>query len=94
VNTPTAHQPPDSQWYEIRLQGHLEPRWATWFDGMTLTTEPDGSTALRGPVVDQSALHGVLARLRDLGVPLISLTQIPAHQRLSPQPPATPTDQK
>ena len=94
MNTPSAHQPPDSQWYEIRLQGHLEPRWATWFDGMTLTTEPDGSTALRGPVVDQSALHGVLARLRDLGVPLISLTQIPAHQRLSPQPPTTPTDQK
>jgi hypothetical protein len=94
VNTRTAHQPPDSQWYEIRLQGHLEPRWATWFDGMTLTTEPDGSTALRGPVVDQSALHGVLARLRDLGVPLISLTQIPAHPRLSPQPSATPTDQK
>ena len=73
-----THQPPGSQWYEIRLQGHLEPRWATWFDGMTLTTEPDGSTALRGPVVDQSALHGILARLRDLGVPLISLTQIPA----------------
>jgi hypothetical protein len=81
VNTPTAHQPPDSQWYEIRLQGHLEPRWATWFDGMTLTTEPDGSTALRGPVVDQSALHGVLARLRDLGVPLISLTRIPTDQK-------------
>lgn len=94
MNTPTAHQPPDSQWYEIRLQGHLEPRWATWFDGMTLTTEPDGSTALRGPVVDQSALHGVLARLRDLGVPLISLSQIPAHQCLSRRPPATPTDQK
>jgi hypothetical protein len=81
VNTPTAHQPPDSQWYEIRLQGHLEPRWATWFDGMTLTTDPDGSTALRGPVVDQSALHGVLARLRDLGVPLISLTRIPTDQK-------------
>jgi hypothetical protein len=94
VNIPTAHLQPDSHWYEIRLQGHLEPRWATWFDGMTLTTEPDGSTTLRGPVVDQSALHGVLARLRDLGVPLISLTQTPAGQRPSPQPPATPTDQK
>jgi hypothetical protein len=94
VNIPTAHLQPDSHWYEIRLQGHLEPRWATWFDGMTLTTEPDGSTTLRGPVVDQSALHGVLARLRDLGVPLISLTQIAAGQRPSPQPPATPTDQK
>ena len=87
MNTPTAHQPPDSHWYEIRLQGHLEPRWATWFDGMTLITEPDGSTTLRGPVVDQSALHGVLARLRDLGVPLVSLSQMPAHQRLSPPPP-------
>ena len=94
MNTPTAHQPPDSQWYEIRLQGHLEPRWATWFDGMTLSTEPDGSTALRGPVVDQSALHGVLARLRDLGVPLISLTQVPALQQPSAPPSATPTVQK
>jgi hypothetical protein len=94
VNTPAAHQQPDSHWYEIRLQGHLEPRWATWFDGMTLTTEPGGNTTLRGPVVDQSALHGVLARLRDLGVPLVSLTQVPADHEPSSQPSATPTDRK
>src|SRR3712207_8978893 len=43
--------------YEIRLRGHLDPRWATWFDGMTLTTADDGTTALRGPVIDQAALH-------------------------------------
>ena len=94
MNTTTAHQQPDCHWYEIRLQGHLEPRWATWFDEMTLTAERDGSTTLRGPVVDQSALHGVLARLRDLGVPLISLTQVPTDQRPSAPPSATPTVQK
>jgi hypothetical protein len=61
--------------YEIRLQGRLDPRWATWFDGMTLTGEVD-TTVLRGPVVDQSALHGILARLRDLGLPLLSVRPI------------------
>lgn len=63
--------------YEIRLQGRLDQRWSTWFDGMTLTTCPHPSgvqTILRGHVVDQSALHGLLARLRDIGLPLISIT--------------------
>lgn len=67
----TAHEP---EWYEIRLQGRLDERWAAWFDGMTLEPAPDGVTVLRGRLVDQAALHGVLARLRDLGVPLISVT--------------------
>ena len=74
--------------YEIRLQGRLAPRWAAWFDGMTLTTADDGTTALRGPVADQSALHGVLQKVRDLGLPLISVTP------LDPEPPndsTTPT---
>ena len=66
----TAQEP---GWYEIRLQGRLDERWAAWFEGMTLEPTADGGTVLRGPVVDQAALHGVLARLRDLGVPLISV---------------------
>lgn len=60
-------------WYEIRLQGHLDERWAAWFDGMTVEPRPDGVTVLRGRVADQAALHGMLARLRDLGVPLLSV---------------------
>ena len=65
-------------WYEIRLQGRLDPRWSTWFDGMTLTTDPGGpGTVLRGPVVDQAALHGLLARLRDVGLPLVSVERVP-----------------
>jgi hypothetical protein len=63
--------------YEIRLEGHLDPRWATWFDGLTLTADSDGTTALRGVVVDQAALHGLLQRLRDVGLPLLSVTALP-----------------
>ena len=61
--------------YEIRLRGHLEPRWADWFDGLTLTQESDGTTVLRGSVVDQAALHGVLGKVRDLGLPLIAVNR-------------------
>jgi hypothetical protein len=66
--------------YEIRLQGRLDPRWAAWFDGLTLTTADDGTTALHGTVADQAALHGVLQKVRDLGVPLLSVTQLPRDQ--------------
>ena len=62
--------------YEIRVRGHLESRWAAWFGGMTLTRETDGTTNIRGPVVDQAALHGLLATLRDTGLPLVSVTQV------------------
>ena len=74
--------------YEIRLKGHLNTRWATWFDGLTLTTCSDGTTSIRGLVVDQSALHGLLQRVRDLGVPLISVTRIEPDQLdpLTPEP--------
>ena len=71
-------------WYEIRLKGHLDSRWAAWFDGLSLTTAADGTTALRGPVADQAALHGVLQRVRDTGLPLISVTPLdpaPPHDR-------------
>lgn len=63
--------------YEVRVRGHLGSRWAAWFDGLSLTTEDDGITVIRGPVVDQAALHGLLQRLRDVGIPLVSLTQLP-----------------
>ena len=66
--------------YEIRVDVHLDDRWASWFDGLALTHETDGSTTLRGPVVDQTALHGLLQRIRDLGLPLVSVTTIaPLH---------------
>lgn len=61
------------QTYEIVFQGHLDERWASWFDGMTSTRLPDGRTRLSGPVLDQSALHGMLSRIRDLGLPLLLL---------------------
>ena len=62
--------------YEIRVRGHLESRWAAWFDGMSLTHETDGTTNISGPVVDQAALHGLLHTLRDTGLPLVSVTQV------------------
>ena len=66
--------------YEIRVKGHLGPRWAARFDGMTLTNRADGTTVIEGSVVDQAALHGLLRSLGDLGLPLISVAQVePDH---------------
>ena len=62
--------------YEIRLKGHLAARWAAWFDGLSLTNENDGTTIIHGPVADQAALHGLLQKVRDLGLPLVSVTQV------------------
>lgn len=67
---------PEGGWYEIRLTGHLESRWAAWFDGMTLSHERDGSTVLNGPVADQAALHGLLQKVRDIGLPLVSVSHV------------------
>lgn len=61
--------------YEIRVQGRLASRWSAWFDGLAVTAGDDGTTVLAGPLVDQSALHGVLQKLRDIGLPLLSLTE-------------------
>ncbi|MEZ4711243.1 MAG: hypothetical protein R3A44_28855 [Caldilineaceae bacterium] len=62
--------------YQIRLQGHLDPQWQTWFDGLTITLEADGHTLLAGPVVDQAALYGLLRKVRDLNMPLVSVMRI------------------
>ena len=62
--------------YEIRIHGRLDARWTARFDGMSMRDEPDGTTVLRGPVTDQAALHGLISRIRDLGLPLISVAQV------------------
>ena len=62
--------------YEIRLKGRLDARWAAWFEGLSLTHEGDGTTVIHGLVVDQAALHGLLNKVRDLGLPLVSVTRV------------------
>lgn len=62
--------------YEIRIAGHLSAQWMDWFEGLTVTLEEDGNTLLSGPVADQAALHGLLKKVRDLGMPLVSVNQV------------------
>ena len=69
--------------YEIRLKGHLNDRWAAWFKSLTITLEDNGDTLLTGPVIDQAALHGLLKKVRDLGMPLVSVSPV------EPGPPTT-----
>ena len=66
--------------YEIRIKGHLENRWADWFEDLTLTALDNGETLLTGPVVDQAALHGLLRKVRDLAMPLLSVTRVRPDQ--------------
>jgi hypothetical protein len=80
--TPTPDRP-DVERYEIRLTGRLDAHWAAWFDGLTVSHESNGTTVISGPIADQAALHGLLQRVRDLGLPLVSVT------RLEPERPAT-----
>ena len=64
--------------YEIRLTGHLDAHWAAWFDGLTVSYESDGTTVISGQIADQAALHGLLQRVRDLGLPLVSVGRVHA----------------
>jgi hypothetical protein len=66
--------------YEIRLEGHLDSRWVAWFDGLSLTNERDGTAVIHGAVVDQAALHGLLQKVRDTGLPLVSVTEVGPDQ--------------
>lgn len=63
--------------YQIRIEGHLSYQWTEWFDGLTITLEEDGETVLAGPVIDQAALYGLLKKVRDLGMPLVSVNRQP-----------------
>ena len=72
-------QPPAR--YRIRIRGHLDPAWSTWFDSLTVTQADDGTTELAGPLVDQAALFGLLARLRDLGATLLLVEHLTAEPR-------------
>ncbi len=67
---------PNAKVYEIRLKGHLEARWAEWFDGLAITLEENGTTLLSGLVADQAALHGLLKKVRDVGLPLLSVNSV------------------
>jgi hypothetical protein len=61
--------------YEIRVQGHLDQRWSEWFDGLTISYDTDDNTVLHGPLVDEAALHGVLIKVRDPGLPLLAVSR-------------------
>jgi hypothetical protein len=68
-------------WYEIRVQGHLDQRWTTWFEGLTISYDGEDCTVLRGPLVDEAALHGVLIKVRDLALPLLAVNRVEATEQ-------------
>ena len=70
--------------YQIRVKGHLDDRWSDWFDGLTITLEANGDTLLTGPVVDQAALYGLLKKVHDLGLPLISVNPVEPNAEEKP----------
>ncbi len=73
-------QEPTGEIYEIKLKRHLNESWADWFDGMAFTHESDGTTTLTGKIIDQAALHGLLKKVRDLGLPLLAVNRVePGH---------------
>jgi hypothetical protein len=72
MDTPSSN----AKFYEIRLKGHMDDRWAEWFEGLTITLEQNGSTILSGLLADQAALHGILKKVRDLGLTLLSVNSV------------------
>ena len=72
-------------WYEIRVRGRLDSRWSAWFDGLAVTDGADGEAVLTGPVADQAALHGLLAKVRDLGLPLVAVNPVAGPTAESPR---------
>jgi hypothetical protein len=72
--------PSQAEVYQIRVKGHLGREWTDWFEGLTITLEENGDTLLTGPVLDQSALHGLLKKVRDLGLPLVSIIPVRLHE--------------
>jgi hypothetical protein len=76
MNTDSESDPDQPLIYRIRLKGHLGSQWADWFEGLTITLEENGNTLLTGVVVDQAALHGLLKKVRDLGMPLLSVNRV------------------
>lgn len=75
-----GHDPDVPKIFQIKIKGHLGQQWAGWFDGLTITLEEDGNTHLTGTVIDQPALHGILKKIRDLGMPLLSVNTIDSDQ--------------
>jgi hypothetical protein len=75
-----------SETYRITIQGHLDGDWSDWFDGLTITLVDNGETTLTGPIVDQTALHGVLIKVRDLGLPLLGVSRIEPENRVNGSP--------
>jgi hypothetical protein len=73
-------EPSEPMVYQIRIKGHLGRQWTDWFGGLTVTQEDNGDTLLTGPVVDQAALHGLLKKVRDLGLPLLSVNRLKPGQ--------------
>lgn len=81
----SERDPDQPKFFQIRIQGHLSQQWMDWFEGLVITLEEDDNTLLSGPVVDQSALHGILKKIRNLGMPLLAVNSVDPDQ-------AIPTD--
>ena len=79
-------EPNQPVFYQIRLKGHLDDQWADWLGGLTITLEENGNTVLTGPVVDQAALFGLLKKVRDLGIPLVSIHCVEPGKEDEPKP--------
>ena len=80
ANVPKSPPTDEPMVYQIRLKGHLDSQWVSWFEGLTITLESNGNTLLSGLVPDQAALHGLLKKVRDLGIPLLSIICVESNQ--------------